>query len=142
MCYDTSSFFITFVAYQILKIIFKTFKRNFFSPDNLRSKLVENKYSYLSYGPVVHIYHRTIYWQEAMKSSVSTKMDDEYVLRYEYGNLIENKTRTEGIYHNKRCAQDKAQQDPTCQSLIKHHFSCNVICKQNAGNHKQRKNRD
>ena len=43
--------------------------------------------------------------------------DGEYGLRYGCRNLVKNKMKMESVYHNKRCAQGKVGQDPTCHFL-------------------------
>ena len=59
------------------------------------------------------------------------------MLRHGCRNLVENKIKVEGIYHDKRFAQSKAGQEPMCQSLQQHHFAYNFICKQNVGYNKE-----
>ena len=44
-------------------------------------------------------------------------MDGEYVEKHECRNLMKNETRVEGIYHNKKLSQSKAEQELTYQSL-------------------------
>ena len=45
--------------------------------------------------------------------------------------------RVEGIYHNKRCAQSKIRQEPTCLFFQWYCFACKIICKQNVHHYKE-----
>ena len=52
---------------------------------------------------------------ELMKECL-LRTDREYLVRHKWS-FMENKIGVEGIYHDKRYAQNKARQDPMCQSL-------------------------
>ena len=48
---------------------------------------------------------------EVAKREFLLKMESEYVLTQDYGNLTKNKIRVKTIFNYKRCAQDKNGQD-------------------------------